>query len=116
MNEKDEINSKNIIKFANPHAKKDKKNVKIVKDFNGFDYVETDKDLNGKSFTKSTLLGYAKECSYVVRLMREKNKKIYLYDYEVPQDRLCEFLKGVETGEIDGILIEVERFIPKGLA
>jgi hypothetical protein len=52
----------------------------------------------------------------MVRVMREKDNKVCLYNYYIPQDSLCMFLTKIENGEFDGRVIEVEKYIPEDLA
>lgn len=52
----------------------------------------------------------------MVRVMREGSSKILLYNYYVPQDKLCYFLSKIESGEFDGQIIEIEKYIPEDLA
>lgn len=109
--------NKNILKFPDKFVK-NQSNAKnlTIKNFCGFDYIKMDKDLNGTPFIKENLIDYSVGCMYMVRVMREKSGKTYLYNYYVSQDRLCEFLNSLETGKFDGKLIEVEKYIPEDLA
>lgn len=110
-------NNKNIINFShkiNPE-KKEKHNIEI-KNFEGFDYVKTDVDLNGNPFIKENLLEYSYSCKYLVRVMIEKNQKVFLYNYYVPQENLSDFLSKIENGEYDGKIIDIEKYIPEDLA
>ena len=91
----------------------DKKN---KSDFEGFEYVKLNRDSNGMKFTEEQLLEYAKSCHYIVRVMRTVNKEVCLYNFNVPSDRLSEFIKSFDNNKLKGEIIEVERFIPKGTA
>ena len=52
----------------------------------------------------------------MVRVMREIDGKVSLYNYYVSQDKLSDFLSKLKNGEFDGRLIEVEKYIPEDLA
>lgn len=106
--------NENIVKFSAKSRKSVEKT--DTKNFCGFDYVKMEKDLNGTPFIKESLLEYAGGCRYMVRVMRETNGKVSLYNYYVSQDKLSEFLSKLEKGEFDGRLIEVEKYIPEDLA
>lgn len=106
--------SENIVKFSAKTRKSVEKT--DTKNFCGFDYVKMEKDLNGTPFIKESLLEYAGACRYMVRVMREKDGKISLYNYYVSQDKLSDFLSKLEKGEFDGRLVEVEKYIPEDLA
>ncbi len=110
-------NDKKIVNISRKSADKriSAKKSKL-KTFDGYDYVKMETDLNGLPFNRENLLEYAEDCKYMVRIMREKDKKIFLYNYCIPQDKLCEFLLKVQSGEVDGKIIEVEKFIPEDLA
>lgn len=106
--------NENIVKFSAKTRKSVEKT--DTKNFCGFDYVKMEKDLNGTPFIKESLIEYADGCRYMVRVMRETNGKVSLYNYYVSQDKLSEFLSKLDKGEFDGRLIEVEKYIPEDLA
>lgn len=108
---------KKVLKFSVRNVQKsdfDKK--KKVKSFAGFEYVKMEKDLNGTPFIKESLLEYATNCKYVVRVMRQFSGKVSLYNYYIPQEKLSDFLAKINNGEFDGTIIEVEKYIPEDLA
>ncbi len=114
MSEK--INEK-VINIFNKHIKNRQTNPDVkVKSFAGFSYVRLDEDANGYPFKEEYLLDYAKECHYIVKVMREKNKKISLYSYNVPSEKLLDFLLMFRNNELSGTIIEVDKFLPKDLA
>jgi len=113
MDNFDNIKVVNINKSGKVNSSKNKAE---IKNFNGFDYMKSDKDLNGVPFIKENLIEYSEGCKYMVRVMREKNNKVYLYNYNIPQDALANFLIKFEIGEYDGKIIEVEKYIPEELA
>lgn len=101
--------------------KKHSKNVatgteNVVKSFAGFSYVRLDEDVNGYPFKADYLLEYAKECHYIVKVMKEKNKKVSLYSYNVPNDKLLDFLLMFRNNELSGTIVEIDKFLPKDLA
>lgn len=109
--------NKNIIKFSNRSQSKSIQDEQtIIKNFAGFDYVKMEQDLNGSPFVKESLIEYARDCKYMIRVIREKNSKTLLYNYYVPQDKLSYFLSKIDSGEFDGQVIDVEKYIPKDLA
>ncbi len=114
MSEKE--NPKVIILSKHIPGKLCRGNNSDIKNFLGFDYVKMEKDLNGTPFVKESLTEYAQNCQYMVRVMREKKSGIFLYNYYVPNDKLCYFLTKIESGQIDGQVIEVEKYIPEDLA
>ena len=109
-----EEDKKNILNFAGKSRKSGSKKSGV----NGhkYPYIKTKKDLNGNSFNKVSLLEYARDCRYVVRIMREENGEVCLYGYLVPYDELTLFLNETEKKDFDGQVIEVEKYIPKDLA
>lgn len=112
----DNINEK-VINIFNKH--KDKAadfGEEKVKFFQGFNYVRLDKDLNGKLFKEDALLEYAEKCQYIVRVMREKENHIALYNYKVPHDRIIEFVSKFSNNQLNGRIIEIEKYIPEDLA
>lgn len=113
--ENKENGNKKILKFSAKPVKTSNKKEKIG-NFNGYEYIKTDKDLNGMPFIKESLIEYSLECKYIIRVMREKDKKIFLYNYYVQQEDLGKFFIKFENGEYDGQIIEVEKYIPEDLA
>ena len=84
--------------------------------FAGFEYVRYDKDLNGNPFLEQNLLDYANSCHYIVRIMKERGRGVSLYNYDVPSEKLYEFLEKFYQNELQGKIIEIEKYIPDGLA
>lgn len=114
MSEK--INEK-VINIFNKHIKNKQTNPdEKVKTFLGFSYVRLDEDVNGYPFKAENLLEYAKECHYIVKVMREHNKKVGLYSYDIPNDKLLDFLSKFKNDELNGTIIEIDKFLPKDLA
>lgn len=112
----DEISNK-VINIFNKHIKNKPISAKEkVKTFAGFSYVRMDADVNGYPFKSDYLLEYAKECHYIVKVMRKKNGGLSLYSYNVPNDKLLDFLLMFRNNELNGTIIEIDKFVPKDLA
>lgn len=112
----DEINKK-VINIFSKHKKElplgDEERVKF---FAGFDYVKMDKDVNGKPFNSDKLNSYAQGCHYIIRVMRNIDGEIVLYNYDVPNDKLFTFIKSFENNTLNGTIIEIDKYFPEGLA
>ncbi len=87
-----------------------------VKFYAGFNYVKLKKDKNGNKFIKENLLNYAEKCHYMVTVMREIDGETVLYSYDVPNADLFKFMKSFEENTLDGVIIEIEKYFPEGLA
>ncbi len=87
-----------------------------IRYFQGFNYIKLDKDKNGNNFNAEHLSLYARHCRYLVTVMREKHKKTVLYNYEVPSDKLLEFLLKFQNNELDGSIIEIDKYLPDDFA
>ena len=108
--------SKKVINIFSKHIKNKQVNTdEKVKTFAGFSYVRMDKDVNGYPFKQQNLLAYAKDCHYIVKVMREKNGSPSLYSYNVPNDKLLDFLLMFRNNELDGSIIEIDKFLPKNI-
>lgn len=110
-----DINNK-VIDIFNRHKDESLQEDEKVKFFKGFNYVRLDKDLNGKAFNESHLTEYSKKCQYIVRVMREKNNQVALYNYKVPHERIIEFISKFANNELNGKIIEIDKYVPEGLA
>lgn len=111
----EEINKKVINIFSKHIKNKPSTAEEKVKTFAGFSYVRLDKDVNGYSFKEENLLEYAKECHYLVKVMRQKNGSPALYSYNVPNDKLLDFLLMFRNNELNGSIIEIDKFLPKSI-
>ena len=108
--------SKKVINIFSKHIKqKPTSGDEQVKYFAGFSYVRMDKDANGYPFKEEKLLDYAKECHYIVKVMRDKNGNPSLYSYNVPSDKLLDFLLMFRNNELNGSIIEIDKFLPKNI-
>lgn len=112
----DEINKKVIDIFSNDAKKLSHNYNERVKSFAGFSYVKLDKDNNGNKFSKEHLLKYAEGCHYIVRVMRELNNQVFLYNYDVSNDELFKFIKSFEENTLNGTIIEIDKYFPENPA
>jgi len=87
-----------------------------VKFFAGVNYVRLDEDSNGHPFKKDILLENAAKFSYIVRVLRPKNGKFSLYNYSVPFDKIIEFISLFDKNELNGTIIEIDKYQPDELA
>ena len=111
------INDKVIDIFKKAHKEeKIKSNEPPIKFFAGVNYVRIDEDLNGYPFKKETLLENASKFSYIVRVLRPKNGKHSLYNYSVPFDKIVEFISLFDKNELNGTIIEIDKYTPNELA
>lgn len=112
----DEINQKVINIFSRHHNAQPLEHEERVKFFAGFNYVRIDKDNNGRKFKAEKLEKYAQRCHYIVRVMRNINDEVILYNYDVPNDQLFKFIKAFENNTLNGIIIEIDKYFPEDLA
>lgn len=112
----DEINQKVINIFSKHKNSEPSEHKERVKYFAGFDYVKLDKDNNGRAFNPEKLVKYAQTCHYIVRVMRELDGKIFLYNYDVPNDKLFKFIRSFENNTLNGTIIEIDKYFPDDLA
>ena len=110
-----EINEKVINLFNKNKTGKRTSQCDAIKEFAGFSYVRMDKDANGYDFKEEHLLSYAKKCHYIVKVMREKNGKPALYSYNIPSEKLLDFLLMFRNNELNGSIIEIDKFLPKNI-
>lgn len=112
----DDINKKVINIFSKHKSSVPSEHDEPVKFFAGFDYVKLVKDSNGRKFNSQKLLKYAEGCHYIVRVMRTLNGETFLYNYDVPNDKLFKFIKSFENNTLNGTIIEIDKYFPEGLA
>ena len=87
-----------------------------IKFFAGYNYVKLKRDDNGKKFYEQNLLSYAKKCHYIVRIMRKIDDEVCLYNYDVKNDDLVNFINAVENNVLSGTIIEIDKYFPEDLA
>lgn len=112
----DEINRKVISIFSKHKNAEPLDADEKVKFFAGFDYVKLDKDNNGRKFNAEKLKKYAEHCNYIVRVMRNLNGEIFLYNYDVSNDKLFKFINAFENNTLNGTIIEIDKYFPEDLA
>lgn len=112
----DEINKKIINIFSKHKNAMPSEHEEVVKFYAGFNYVKINKDGNGKKFKAEKLKQYSQNCHYIVRVMREIEDEVYLYNYDVPNDKLFAFIKSFENNTLNGTIIEIDKYFPEGLA
>lgn len=111
-----EINQKVINIFSKHKNDLPSEHKERVKFFAGFNYVKLDRDNNGKKFNPEKLKKYAQKCHYIVRVMREADDEVFLYNYDVPNDGLFSFIKAFENKTLNGTIIEIDKYFPEDLA
>lgn len=112
----DEINRKVINIFSKHKKAEPLDNDERVKFFAGFNYVKIDKDNNGRKFNPEKLKKYAQKCHYIVRVMRNIDNEVFLYNYDVPNDQLFKFIRSFENNTLNGTIIEIDKYFPEDLA
>ncbi|MDD3236729.1 MAG: hypothetical protein PHV37_01360 [Candidatus Gastranaerophilales bacterium] len=112
----DTINKKVISIFNKSKIAPESPESDMVKYFKGFNYVRFDKDLNGRPFNEEHLVEYSEKCEYIIRVMREKSTHVALYNYKVPHDKLIEFISKFANNELNGKIIEIDKYIAETLA
>lgn len=112
----DEINKKVIDIFSKHKNAEPMHSDERVKFFAGFNYVKINKDSNGKKFNVQNLKQYAQGCHYIVRVMRNIEDEVILYNYDVPNDKLFKFLQAFENNTLNGTIIEIDKYFPEDLA
>ena len=112
----DKINEKVISIFSKHKNALPLAHDERVKFFAGFNYVKIDKDNNGKKFNVEHLKKYAGGCHYIVRVMRDIDGDVVLYNYDVPNEELFKFIKAFENNTLNGTIIEIDKYFPDGLA
>lgn len=112
----DEINQKVINIFSKHKNAEPTEYDEKVKFFAGFNYVKINRDNNGKKFKAEKLEKYAERCHYIVRVMREMNDEVVLYNYDVPNDKLFKFIRAFENNTLNGTIIEIDKYFPEDLA
>jgi hypothetical protein len=110
----EEINKK-VIDIFSKHSKS-LPATEPVKFYAGFNYVKLTSDTNGKNFNEEHLRAYSEKCHYIVSVMRKFDGQVMLYNYDVPHKDLSKFLKSFEENTLDGEIIEIEKYVPEGLA
>ena len=113
----DKINEKVINIFTkhkkDPHCGEDEN---VIKNEDGFYYVCLTKDVNGHKFDEKKILDNVKELSYIIKIMVLHNNHPHIYSYKVTGDRISDFLMPYITGEKEGSVIEIDKYMHHDLA
>lgn len=112
----DEINEKVINIFTRHNNDLPQNDDEKIKFFAGYNYVKLKRDDNGKKFHEANLVAYAKKCHYIVRVMRNIDGETCLYNYDITNDELFDFMKAMEQKVLVGTIIEIDKYIPEDLA
>lgn len=112
----DEINRKVINIFSKHKKSLPSEHDEKIKFFAGFNYVKLTRDNNGKIFNDKHLEKYAQKCHYIVRVMKNIDGETVLYNYDVSNDRLFEFINAFENNTLNGTIIEIDKYFPEDLA
>lgn len=86
-----------------------------IKRFSDVSYVRLDEDVNGYPFDAEKLLKNAKKYFYIVRVLRKKENKYCLYNYNVEFEKLVDFITKFSKNELGGTIIEIEKYNPHEL-
>jgi len=105
--------NKKVIDIFSRHKKNPEKS---VKNDLGFNCVVIEKDKNGLKFNSEHLLEYAKNCSYIVRVMKNHGDDTVIYNYNIPNEKFLEFIEKIQSKQIQGTIIEIDKYFPKDLA
>lgn len=112
----DKIDQKVVNIFSKHNKNQPSEHAERVKFFAGFEYVRLDRDDNGKKFNMEHLEKYAQECHYIVRVARSFDGKTCLYNYDVANTDLFKFIKAFENNTLNGMIVEIDKYFPEGLA
>ncbi len=112
----DEINKKVINIFTRHNNDLPQDSDEKIKFFAGYNYVKLKRDSNGKKFNEPNLLAYAQKCHYIVRVMRTMDGETCLYNYDIKNDELFDFLKSMDKNVLNGTIIEIDKYVPEDLA
>ena len=69
-----------------------------------------------QKFKPELLKKYAESCHYIVRVMREVNGEVWMYNYDVRNDELFKFMEKFNNNTLNGTIIEIDKYFPEGLA
>lgn len=89
---------------------------KVIRNSDGFYYVNVKKDENGNSFDKKKLLERAESCYYIVKVMLDGIDHPHICNFRVPGERILDFLKPYINNEKEGNIIEIDKYFHDDLA
>ena len=113
---KDDINQKVIDIFTRHNRDLPIDAEEKIKFFAGYNYVKLKRDENGKKFAEANLLSYAKKCHYIVRVMRKLDDEVCLYNYDIKNEDLVDFIKAFDNNVLNGTIVEIDKYFPEDLA
>lgn len=87
-----------------------------IKNFQGFEYVKLEKDVNGINFNKKSLEDFSFNLKYTISIMRDTNNGIFLYEYFIDGAELNKFFELYINGTIEGAIVQIEKHTPDNLA
>ncbi|OGI22187.1 MAG: hypothetical protein A2287_04860 [Candidatus Melainabacteria bacterium RIFOXYA12_FULL_32_12] len=89
---------------------------KVIRSDDGFYYICVKKDDNGRNFDEDKLLKSSNDCHYLVKVMVKHSEYPYIYNYKVPGEDILDFLKPYTNNEIEGKILEINKYYPHELA
>ena len=109
-------NDKVVDLFSRVNRNFSSEELEQIKFFEGYHYVKINRDENNQKFRADLLKQYANKCHYIVRVTREVNGEVWMYNYDVKNEELFDFLGKFHNNKLNGTIIEVEKYLPEGLA
>ena len=88
----------------------------IKKDEYGIYYVRTEKDENGNFLNQSSLVNFANNTDYLIRIMRIENYKPCIYTYRVSGNMIASFISKFSDDDDNEKIIEITKCQPQNLA
>lgn len=88
----------------------------IKKDECGIYYVRAEKDENGNFFNEKSLINFANNTDYLIRVMRVENQKTCVYTYRVSGDMIASFVSKFSDSDENEKIIEITKCQPQNLA
>ena len=104
---------KKVVKIFSKN-KKDSNDIK--KDAYGIYYVRAEKDENGNFFNEKSLINFADNTDYLIRVMRVENQKTCVYTYRVSGDMIVSFVSKFSDIDENEKIIEITKCQPQNLA
>lgn len=95
---------------------KNKDSGDIKKDEYGIYYVLAEKDENGNFFNENSLVNFANNTDYLIRVMRIENNKTCVYTYRVSGDMIVSFVSKFSDNDENEKIIEITKCQPQNLA
>ncbi len=95
---------------------KNKNSDDIKKDEYGIYYVRAEKDENGNFFNQNSLVSFAENTEYLIRIMRVENQKTCVYTYKISGDMIASFVSKFSDSDENEKIIEITKCQPQNLA